>query len=110
MLIRHWVLIRSSSSPKDKDQLSESYMVVGLIQAMPSFLKLLQEAKKLSKVFWAARNGCQLAGCIMHLHMRYIHNPVNSDTEQLHASHVYQCSCVMAGGCLPVPDSSTMGM
>ena len=69
MLIRDWVLIRSSSRSKDEGQLLESYMVVGLIQAMPSFLKLLQKAKKLSKVFWAAGNGGQLTGRIMHLHM-----------------------------------------
>ncbi len=68
-------------------------MVVGLIQAMPPFLKLLQKAKKLSKVFWAAGNGCQLAGCIMHLHTRYAYNVSkleNSDTAQL---LVASCTC-----------------
>ncbi len=87
------MLIRSSSRSKDEGQLLESYMVVGLIQAMPSFLKLLQKAKKLSKVFWAAGNGGQLAGRIMHLHTRNTHNIsklVNSDTAQL---LVASCTC-----------------
>ena len=89
------MLIRSSSRSKDEGQLLESYMVVGLIQAMPSFLKLLQKAKKLSKVFWAAGNGGQLTGRIMHLHMRSTHNIsklVNSDTAQL---LVASCTGVM---------------
>ncbi len=88
-------------------------MVIGLIQAMPSFFKLLQKAKKLSKVFWAAGNGCQLAGGIMHLHRHNTRNTpklVNSDAEQLHVSHIYQCSCAVAEGCLPVPNSSIMGI
>ena len=49
----------------------------------------------------------------MHLHRRNaynMYNPVNTDTEHLHVSNVYQCSCAMAEGCLPLPDSSTVGM